>query len=254
MQEQELQPSAEPSPGLTQWQRVISIFSAPSKTFADIQRGNKSWWMPFLIFVVVGYIFFAVVSVKIGMKQVVDNQFRLDPKASARMEQATPEQRDIAVKVSLAITRGVFVGSPVLVLAATALLSLGLLGTINFVFGGKAAYPSIFAVWMYASLPSVIKTLLGTAVILAGAAPESFNIKNFAPTNIAALFLSPTDTSPALYAFATSLDFVSIWTMALLAIGTAKVAGVKRSSGYMAVFGWWMIFILFSVGMAAIRG
>ena len=35
-------------------------------------------------------------------------------------------------------------------------------------FGGKATFGSIFAVWMYASLPSIIKTLLGTVVIFAG--------------------------------------------------------------------------------------
>jgi hypothetical protein len=252
MSDQEIQPASEKTTGLTQWQRVTNIFSAPSATFADIQRGNRSWWLPFLIFAIVGYMFFAAVAFKVGMKQVVDNQFRLDPKASARMEQATPAQREMSTKISLYVTEGIFAGSPVLVLAGTALLSLGLLGTINFVFAGKATFPSIFAVWMYASLPSVIKTLLGTAVLFAGAAPESFNIKNFAPTNIAALFLSPTDTNHALYTLATSLDFVSIWTMVLLAIGTAKVAGVKRSSGFMAVFGWWIIFVLFSAGIAAI--
>jgi len=32
------------------------------------------------------------------------------------------------------------------------------------------------------------------------------------------------------------------------------VAGVKRGSGYIAVFGWWVIFVLFGVGMAAIMG
>ena len=57
---------------------------------------------------------------------------------------------------------------------------------------------------MYASLPGIIKVLLGTVVIFAGAAPESFNIKNYAPTNIGA-FLNPMETNKALYALATSL-------------------------------------------------
>jgi hypothetical protein len=29
------------------------------------------------------------------------------------------------------------------------------------------------------------------------------------------------------------------------------VAGVKRTSGYIAVFGWWLIFVLVGVGIAA---
>ena len=50
------------------------------------------------------------------------------------------------------------------------------------------------------------------------------------------------------------MDAVTIWTMVLLAIGTATVAGVKRGSGYIAVFGWWAIFTLIGVGFAAITG
>jgi hypothetical protein len=138
-------------------------------------------------------------------------------------------------------------------LGVLALGALGLMATINFGFGGRAKFGSIFCVWFYASLPSLIKTLLGIVVIFAGVAPESFNIKNFAPTNIGA-FLNPQETNAALYSFATSLDVIQIWSMILLAIGLATVAGVKRGSGYIAVFGWWVIFVLFGVGMAAVMG
>jgi hypothetical protein len=103
---------------------------------------------------------------------------------------------------------------------------------------------------MYASLPTIIKTLLGTVVIYAGAAPESFNIKNFAPTNAGA-FLNPLETNKALYSLATSIDVITIWTLVLLGIGTSLVAGVKRTSGYIAVFGWWAIFVLVGAGLAA---
>jgi hypothetical protein len=246
--------SAEATPGLTQWQRVANTFSAPSKTFEDIKRGRTSWWMPFVIMALVGYILFAAIAFKIGIQQVVDNQIRLNPKAEEQLAQASPAQRELSSKISLYVTEGAFIANPAIVLGGVALLSLGLWGTINFVFGGKAKYGSVFAVWMYASLPSIIKVLLGTIVIYAGSAAESFNIKNFAPTNPAALFLNPMDTNKAIYALATSLDVISIWSMVLLSIGIATVAGVKRTSGYIAVFGWWAIFVLVSVGIAAING
>jgi hypothetical protein len=54
------------------------------------------------------------------------------------MAQATPEQREMGAKFSMYITEGVFIATPALMLAGVALLSLGLWGTINFVFGGKA--------------------------------------------------------------------------------------------------------------------
>jgi len=209
--------------------------------------------MPLLIMAFVGYILFAAVTMKIGMQTVVDNQIRMDPKAEERLANATPEQRAMSTKISLYITQGVFIANPLLVLAGVAVMSLGLWGTINFVFAGKAKYGSVFAVWMYAALPTIIKTLLGAVVIFAGVAPESFNIKNFAPTNLGA-FLNPMDTNKALYSIASSIDVITIWTLVLLGMGTAIVAGVKRTSGYIAVFGWWALFVLIGVGWAAAMG
>jgi len=246
-----VQPAAGVAPGLSQWQRVANIFTAPSKTFEDIKRGNRSWWMPFLIYVILGYVFFWAVDSKIGMRQVVENQIHLSPKSEERMSQLTPEQRETQLKISTYVTEGIFFGSPVVLLIMGAVISMVLMGTINFGFGGRARFGSIFSVWIYAMLPSVIKTLLGVIVIFAGTAPESFNVKNFAPTNLGA-FLNPADTNPALYSLATSLDIITIWTLVLVGIGTALVAGVKRSSGYIASFGWWAIVVLIGLGWAAL--
>jgi len=239
--------------GLSQVERVTNIFTAPSKTFQDIKRGNKSWWMPFIIVSIVGYIFFAAMYTKIGMQQVVDNQIRMDPKTSERIAQMPPDQRAVSNKISVGVTEGVFIGTPAIVLLVGAVISLILWPTINFVFAGKATYGSVFVVWVFSTLPSIVKTLLGTVVIFAGVAPESFNIKNFAPTNLGA-FMNPLETNKALYTLATSLDLVSIWSMVVLSIGLAIVAGVKRNSGYIAVLGWWVIVVLVSVGWAAMMG
>lgn len=257
MSDMDVQPVAEPSaqaPGLSQMQRVTYTFSAPSKTFEDIKRGNRSWWMPWLIMVIVGYLFFGVVATKITMQTVVDNQMKLaSEKQQEQMAKATPEARELTNKISLYVTEGVFIASPVFVLLVAAVVSLVLWGTINFVFGGKASFGAIFAMWFFANLPANIKSLLGIIVIFISDTPETFNIKNFAPTNVGA-FLPVMETNHAVYALATSLDIVSIWCMILMSIGLATVAGVKRSSGYIAVFGWWAIIVLIGVGFAAIQG
>jgi hypothetical protein len=251
MSDMEMQTAGEPAPGLAEWQRVTNTFTAPSKTFEDIKRGNRSWWLPFVIIAIVGYILFAAVTTRIGMQTVVDNQIKLDPKAEERLAQAPPEQRDMQMKISLYVTEGIFIASPAFTLAFGAVVALGLWGTINFVFGGKATFGSVFSVWMFAYLPAIVKTLLGVAVIYAGATPETFNIKNFAPTNVAA-FLNPLETNKALFALAGWLDAVTIWCLILMGIGIATVAGVKRSSGYIAVFGWWAILMLIGLGWDAI--
>lgn len=253
MSDLETQSLAPQTQGLTQWQRVISIFSAPSKTFSDIQRGNKSWWLPFVIMVVLGYVLFAAITVKIGWQQVAENTIRNNAKAEERLAQAPPEQRESTLKITRYSMEGGFAASPVIVLIVVSLGSLVLWGTINFIFGGRASFASIFVVWMYAALPGIIKSLLGTLVIFAGSAPESFNLNNFAPTSLGA-FLNPLETNVALYKLASALDFTSIWSMVLLGMGVATVAGLKKGSGYIAVFGWWALLLIVSVGWAAAFG
>ena len=239
--------------GLTQWQRVADTFTAPSKTFEDIKRGNKSWWLPLIIGAFFTYIFFFAVAQKIGMQQVIDNQIRMDAKAQERMATATPEQREMGNKIAIGITEGAFLGGPVIALAVVAVMSLGLLATMNFGFGGKAKFSDLFAVIYYAWLPEIFRAILGTIVIFSGMAPESFNIKNFAPTNVGA-FLDPVETNKALYTLASWVDAVTIWRLVLLSIGLAIVAGTKRSTGYSVVFGWWVLLLLIAVGWAAMMG
>lgn len=253
MSEELTQSLTEVAPGLSQMQRLTSTFSAPSKTFEDIKRGHKSWWLPFIIYIVLGFAFYGVVNAKVGMRQVSENQIKLSPKTEEQMAQLTPEQREQRMKISTAITQGIFLAGPIFLLIMGAVISLVLLGTINFGFGGKAKFGSIFAVWMYAMLPSCIKTILGIVVLFAGSAPDSFNIKNFAPTNLGA-FLNPTDVNAGLYSIATSIDFVTIWSLVLVGIGTAIVAGTKRSSGYIASFAWWALLVIIGAGFAAAFG
>jgi hypothetical protein len=63
--------------------------------------------------------------------------------------------------------------------------------------------------------------------------------------------MNPLETNPGLYSFASSIDIITIWSLVLVGIGTALVAGVKRSSGYIASFGWWALVILVGAAMAA---
>ena len=135
--------------------------SRSSKTFEDIRRGNKSWWLPLIIGAIFTYIFFFAVVQKIGMQQVVENQIRLDPKAQERMAEANPQQREMSNKIAVGITEGFFAGGPVVGMIFVAIFSLGLMATINFGFGGRAKFSSIFALFYYAWLPQIVKSIPG---------------------------------------------------------------------------------------------
>ncbi|MGA2672434.1 MAG: YIP1 family protein [Terracidiphilus sp.] len=238
--------SAPQEPGLSQWQRVTNTFSAPSKTFADIKRGNRSWWLPYLIAIFFSYVLFAGITAKVGWQQVAENNIKASPKQAEKIDQMPADQRAGAMKISGFVTEGIFAATPVTILIGASLVSLLLWGTINFGFGGKATFKEILAVNFYATLPALIQPVLGTIALFAGLAPESFNLNNYAGTNVA-YFLPLEETNKALYAFASQIDIVTIWVAILLSIGVATVAGKKRSAGYVAVFGWWAVWTILRV-------
>ena len=246
----EAESAVAPTAKLSQSERFISAFAAPSRTFNDIRDGNRSWWLPFIVLTLCSYLFFGAVVQHVGIAQAVQNQIHMNAKAQERMADASPEQIAKMQNVSVMLAESAFAASPALSLIYAVVIGAVFLGTINFGFGGRAHFSEMLAVVFHAWLPTLVQLLMGIAVMWFQP-PEMFNLKNFAPTNPAALFLDPASANAGLYAFLSQMDLVTIWTLVLLSIGVATVAGVKRSSGYVTVFGWWTIVVLFRTGIAA---
>ena len=238
-------------PGLTQVQRVIYTFTAPSKTFNDIRR-NSSWWLPLLITVATGLILWMAITTKVTWSQVYENNQRNVPQwAKDMQDKQPPEARAQAEKIGPISQEITWLLSPIFLFIIDAAGAGILLATINFGFGGKAKFFSILAVELYAGLVSwVLKFLLGTIAIFAGLAGESFNVQNVAGTNLG-YYLNQSETPKALYYLATVLDPLTVWTLVLTSVGVAIVAGTKKTAGYIAVFGWWTLITLIFLGFAA---
>jgi hypothetical protein len=249
MSDMQVQPAAQAAPGLSQWQRITNTFVAPSKTFEDINRGNKSWWLPFVLFIVIGTALYASVAIKVGWPQVVDNALRISPKQAEQLDKLTPEQRATQAKIGATIQSVIWALGPVWVLVLNLIGAGILLATINFGFGGKATFGKVFALSWYAGLPGLIKLALGIVGLWAGLAPESFMPGNPAGTNLG-FYLMPPEVPTALWSIYTALDITAIWALILFAKGLAKVAGTKPTAGYIAVFGWWFIGLLVQIGSA----
>ncbi len=225
---------------------VPGVFHKPTQVFESIAR-RPSWWMPFLFTMIVIYLFYFSVTAKVGWKQVYENNLRLAPKQAQQLENLTPEQRANSEKIAVSFTQGVWLGMPILTLLFAAIEAAVLLGTINFVFGGRATFWQVYAVTWYAGLPGLLKFLLAILALMVGLDPEGFQINNPAGTNLG-YYLNPTDTPKAFYTLATQVDLVMLWTLVLMGIGLSVVARTKRSSGLTAVFGWWILMVLIGVG------
>jgi hypothetical protein len=251
MSDSSVQPVAAPATGLSQVQRVVNAFGAPSKTFEDIKQGHTSWWLPFLLFVIVGTGLWLTVNAKVTWATVVENGLRMAPKQAERLQQLPADQQETQKKVSAGIQKYLWMLAPAFVLLFNVIAAGVLLGTINFGFGGRARFGQVLAVSWYAGLPGLIKLLLGIVGLFAGVAAESFMPANPAGTNIAYYLAPPPETNLALWSLLAALDITFLWTLILFSKGLAKVAGTKPSSGYVAVFGWWAIYLIISIGASA---
>jgi len=247
MPEAIVQPEAS-TEGLSQVQRVVDTFVAPSKTFTDILR-SSSWWLPWIIGVIISLGLGYAIQQKIGWDKTYQNMMRQSPKQMQRIENLPADQQAGAMKMGANFTKIIFWTTPLLALIIAVVAAGVLLATVNFGFGGRAKFSQMFAVWMYGTLPWAIQGLLGIITVYFGVDPDSFNLKNFVGTNIG--YYMPTDWSPALIALGTALDLTTIWSLILLTIGIAIIANVKKGKAAGAVWGWWILMVLLKVGTAS---
>ncbi len=227
-------------PSLSQAERVIDTFIAPSKTFTDIRR-NASWWLPWLIGAIVGLALVYVVDKKVGMDKVVENQIQLSPKAAARMDQLPPDQREAQIETQTKITRIFSYGFSLATLVVLAVVAAVLLATFKFGLGAELKFSQAYAISMYAWLPGCIKALLVILTIMISGG-ENFTFQNQLASNLGA-FLDP-KSSHFLYSVASSIDVFSIWILVLTGIGYQCVTRLKRGTCMAVVFGWWAVITL----------
>ena len=231
------------APPLNEIQRVVDAFVSPSKTFTDIKR-SASWWMPWLIGVIITLAFGYVVQQKIGWEKAYTNILHQSPSQMQRYEQGTADQQAATIRIGTSITKYAFWATPVLGLIIAVIVAAVLMATVNFGFGGTSKFGPMMAVWFYATLPWAIQGLLGI-VATWFVDPDSFNLSNFVGTNLG--YYMPPDWPKTLIALGTGLDIFTIWALVLLTIGCAIVGNIKKGQAAIVVWGWWVVTLLLKV-------
>lgn len=240
-------PSQELTP-LSEGQRLVNTFFAPSKTFTDLRR-NASWWAPFLIIAIVSLLFVYVVDQKVGFRKVVENQIQSQPKQADRMEHMPADQRQKTMQQQVTVTKIFSYTFSVTMLVWYAIVDAVLLATLKFGASADVKYKTLFALVIYASVPGLLKSLLAILSLLAGVSSDAFTFQNPVATN-PGYFLDPT-ASPVLRSLLTSFDIFTIWTLVLAAIGITCISKVKRGTAFAVVFGWFGVLVLIGVGFTA---
>jgi hypothetical protein len=236
--------------GLSQVERVVDTFIAPSKTFKDILR-STTWWLPFLLLVLASLVTTVVVEKQVGWERVAENQIHQNPKQEARLADLTDAQRAAQMRVAGVINRYISYGSFLLILIFVALFALIYWASFNFGLGARTTFGQMFAVCMYASLPRLLTLVLTIVTLLFGGSADTYDVRNPVGTNLA--YYMP-DAGPAVKTALSFFDVIGLWQLALLVIGMAIVAKVSRGKAAAVVVGWWLIGLIVSVGIAIVTG
>lgn len=240
-------PPQEPVP-LSEAQRLVDTFIAPSKTFTDLRR-SAMWWAPFLLVVIASFLFIYAVDQKVGFQKVVDNQLQLQPKNAERIESLPPDQRAKAMRQQVGLTKIISYVAPAIALVIYAIFAAVIFAAVKFGANADVKFKTVFALVVYTRLPEVLRALLASLSLFAGVSTDSFDIQNPVATN-AGYFIDPSG-SPVLRALLGSLDVITIWTLILVAIGIPCIAKVKRGTAFAIVGGWFIFVLLLRVGIAA---
>lgn len=237
-------------PGLSEPQRIINTFVAPSRTFADIRR-SASWWAPFVLSCIFAYGFIFAVSKQVGFERVTENQMKMNPKAMEQLDQLPPAERARRMEIGVSFTKGISYAIPVVALIANVIVAAVLMATFNFGVGTEVTFGQSLAIVMFAWLVGIVRSVLAMVTLFAGANLDNFSFSNPIGTN-PAYYMSVTDTAPWLYRMLNWFDVITIWLFILMGIGFAVVGGKKVSTGIAVMAGWFVVLVLATTGFAAL--
>lgn len=232
---------------LSQVARVIDTFVAPAKTFTDIRR-NASWWLPFLLTIIVSLFFVSAVGKQIGWETITHQNIEKNHFAADRINSLPKDQQAVAYQKAAQQTAVISYAFPVLGLIFAAIIALLWWASLNFGLGASARYSQMLAVVFYAGLPKLLIFLLAAVLLFAGVGLDNFDMQNPVGTNIG--YYIPA-TSPALRAAGSFFDIFGLWALALAVIGTAIVTGKKASQTAVVVVGWWIVGLIMATAVAA---
>jgi len=231
---------------LSEVERVVDTFVAPSKTFTDLRR-SSNWIVAYLLIAIFSIALVVVVDKKLGMEKVVENGLALAPKQAAQLDQLSPDARAAQIDKIVKFNRVFAYAYPIVILVFLLIVAAVLLGSFNFGLGAELGFNQCLAVVIYASLPGIVKALIAILVIAMGAG-EAFTFQNPIASNLSPL-IDP--SSHFLYSVATSVDVFTIWTLVLTGIGFSCLTKVKRGTCMGVVFGWWLLVVFVGAGISA---
>lgn len=238
---------SETAPGLSEPQRIINTFVAPSKTFEDIRR-NASWWLPWLIGVIFATSTALLFNKKVDLEPIIREQMA---SRGAAWDNLSKEQQDQQVAIGLKVAKITPYLIPVISIVGALIIGAILMAVFSFVHEASVPYSRCLAIFFYAGLPGIVTAILAMITLMTASDMEGRNPRNLVATN-PAYFMDYQHTSKFLYGMAASLDIITIWVIVLLGIGFKVVSGKPKLTTGAAVGTVLAIYVLYRLVVSSL--
>lgn len=233
---------AEEPPQMSEAATLGGIFFEPGRTFEDLRRKPRFIFGSILIILLVTLLTFSL-AYKIGednMKQFMADQMEKNPQSQGM----SGEQKNNAISLQLTIVKVTRYFLPLFVIIGLAIGGLVYWLAIK-AFGGTGNYLHALSVWIYASIPPTVVSVVANCIVLLLKSTDEIDI---AASQRGVLSASPSflidgKAMPVLATLVGTLDLFMIWGWVLAAIGL-RIVG-KISSGA----AWSIVLIMALVGL-----
>ena len=178
--------------------------------------------------------------------------------SSPQAAQMSPEQKERAIAMqSGPIFKGIYYGSPIIVMAVIISAGAGLYLLASVLMGRSLSYKQALSVWTYSSLPALLLAMLLNVILLFLKSPDDYDIvhasrRGLVQANLG-LFVDP-KASPVLASLLSSFDLFAFYGLFLAAIGLRRVAKMPSGSAWTIVLAIWIFGVIVRVSLAAITG
>ena len=217
------------------FERVIGVLIEPSETFASIAR-QPDWLVPLIILLVISAIGGVIFAQRVDF---------VTPVRESMEERGAPAASiDTAAKWTGAISKVFAYANPVVVTIFLLIIS-GVLLLAFRALGGEGTFRQAFAATTYASMPTVIKSILVTIIVAMKSGVTGVDIPVILRSNLA--FLVTMKEHPMAFAILSSLDIFTIWWLVLLSIGFAYLSKFSKAKSATIVVTLWVIVSLFKL-------
>lgn len=223
---------------------IAGVFSEPGNTFTEVKASSKSnyWVWPLIILALITALASYIVlrdedlssEIKKMQTDVVKEKLDKEVKSGSMTREQADEQLE---KTNKMFGGGMFVVFGILggfftVIIFFFLRSLVYWGAFK-IFKGNGTFVNIMNVLGLASIITSVQAILNTVLAI-------FTGKLFINIGPVLLFTQE-QLGKDMFKFVASFDLISLWCLAVIAIGCAKVSNLKSSVTFPVVYGLWLL-------------